>query len=56
LSPFRAMRCADAVCLSNLYFLITSSCSLEELYFVVRALWREYNIADRELLDLIEKL
>jgi hypothetical protein len=28
---------------------------LEELYFAVRTLWREYNIADRELLDLIEK-
>jgi hypothetical protein len=28
---------------------------IEELYFAVRALWREYSIADRELLDLIEK-
>jgi hypothetical protein len=28
---------------------------LEELYFAVRTLWVQYNIADRELLDLIDK-
>ena len=28
---------------------------VEELYFAVRTLWTQYNIADRELLDLIEK-
>jgi hypothetical protein len=28
---------------------------IEELYFAVRTLWTQYSIADRELLDLIEK-
>jgi predicted CoA-binding protein len=28
---------------------------LEELYFAVRTLWVQYNIADAELSDLIEK-
>jgi hypothetical protein len=26
-----------------------------ELYFAIRTLWTQYNIADRELLDLIDK-
>ena len=29
LSPLRAVRCADVVCLSSPYFLISSSCSIE---------------------------
>jgi hypothetical protein len=28
---------------------------IEELYFAVRTLWTQHNIADRELLELIEK-
>jgi hypothetical protein len=28
---------------------------LEELYFAVRTLWTQHNIADREILELIDK-
>jgi hypothetical protein len=28
---------------------------ITELYFAIRTLWTQYNIADRELLDLIDK-
>jgi hypothetical protein len=28
---------------------------LDELYFAIRTLWTQYNIADREILELIDK-